>query len=265
MDEPSRLQVHVRLRSLADPSQETAEMTATQHAISIRMNKSTAQGKDSVEETSFTFDGVFDPTATQAEVYATTLRPQVDALLAGRDTLTFACTNSVFKPTRTSPPECDQRMPLADGITNAGKTYTIRGKGDGDELGVLPRALKELFEKIQQRDESSSDPSCAYEVVASFLEVYGNDAFDLLATPEKGARRPTLRLKEERGHFSAEGLTELSLDSFEAASAALETGWQQRQARSIAIFSKMSRAFPKPFQGCPDLACPDLACAPRPT
>ena len=110
--EPGRLQVYVRLRSLGNTAQESSQMLTTQNTISIQTKKTTTQGKDSVEEACFSFDGVFDATATQAEVFEAAMLPQVNGLFAGRDTLTFACECSHAKtcpspapaPAPTSPP-----------------------------------------------------------------------------------------------------------------------------------------------------------------
>ena len=100
---PERLRVYVRVRPLSN-GQEASEMDVTDSAVSLRTVKSTAQGRDSVEEASYSFDGVFDAKATQEQVFERAMLPQVRSLFMGRDTLTFAY-----------------------GITNAGKTYTIQG------------------------------------------------------------------------------------------------------------------------------------------
>ena len=106
---PERLRVFVRVRPLATSNggattEPSSEMLVTDTAVSLRTVKSTAQGRDSVEEASYSFDAVFDTDATQAQVFETAMLPQVRSLFAGRDTLTFAY-----------------------GITNAGKTHTIQG------------------------------------------------------------------------------------------------------------------------------------------
>ena len=206
-----KLRVVVRARPL-QPSEVAADLTLADDAVAVRTVKSTAQGKDSVEEASFFFDRVYRGAASQSDVFDGSMLPQVQALFAGRDTLTFAY-----------------------GITNAGKTYTIQGKGGADEMGCIPRALEATFcalrhhaaKRAAAADGSVASPEpltgaaaslelddkCTYEVKASFLEVYGNDAFDLLATPEPPAaagprpsKRAVLRLKEDRGHVFVEGL-----------------------------------------------------------
>mgnify|MGYP002879611434 CR=1 FL=1 len=120
----------MRVRPLGDPSVEASDTLVSDKSVAIRTVKSTAQGRDSVEENCFSFDSVFDSTATQAQVFESAMLPQVKSLFAGRDTLTFAY-----------------------GITNAGKTYTIQGRGVDEHMGVLPRALEAMFAAIHTHRE----------------------------------------------------------------------------------------------------------------
>ena len=38
---------------------------------------------------------------------------------------------------------------FAYGVTNSGKTYTIQGKHDGQNPGILPRAIDVVFNSIR--------------------------------------------------------------------------------------------------------------------
>lgn len=241
--QPERLQVFVRVRPLSGGGEGSLVSDPSQpNAVVIRTTKSSAQGLSECVEQSFTFDAVFDTTATQQEVFETAMRPQVSGLLAGRDTLTFAY-----------------------GITNAGKTHTVQGGAD-EQRGMLPRALEELFGELAQHAEAVAaraegrpaplltagtglDPACAYEVRASFLEVYGSDAYDLLApTEQRGVhgekKRAVLRLKEDagKGKVFVEGLREVELPDIESAKTALELGWQARQSASNGVNDDSSRS-----------------------
>lgn len=253
---PERLKVWVRARPLAAGT-EASEMHLTDSSVALRTVKSSAQGKVEVEEVSYAFDGVFNAESTQAEVFQSAMLPQVRSLLAGRDTLTFAY-----------------------GITNAGKTHTIQGSESGDGQGAIPRALECIFRALDahkahtaprtgedgaEEDATMSveelaaaglglgalDPQCSYELKASFLEVYGNDAFDLLAPPEartvKDAngkdKRVVLRLKEDKaGQVFVEGLKEVELPDLETARRAVQLGWQQRAIASNSINDVSSRS-----------------------
>ena len=240
-DRADRLKVFVRARPLAN-GEAPADMMLSENAVSIRTTKASAQGRENLEEATFSA-GPCDATSTQEEVFAQTMLPQLRSLVKKHDTLTFAY-----------------------GITNAGKTYTVQGKGDGDEMGLLPRALKVLFGALEQqaqraqdgaakegddaRASSSSaassastaafaaslelDDDCTYEMRASFLEVYGNDAYDLLAPPEPkgpfgmgGYKRKALKVKEGNGQVFVDGLKEVDLPDV-AAQRVLQMGWTNR-------------------------------------
>ncbi|KIH61728.1 kinesin motor domain protein, partial [Ancylostoma duodenale] len=84
---------------------------------------------------------------------------------------------------------------IAYGQTGSGKTHTMRG-GEGDAEGIIPRAVKYLF---QSRDKLS-DLDWAFEFKASFLEVYNEEVYDLLAERKK------LEVKMGTGNTVVNGL-----------------------------------------------------------
>lgn len=227
---PERMRAFVRLRPLSGEAPKSS-ISTTDTDCTISISKASAQGVSSIEEHAFTFDGVFGPEATQTAVYEAVMRPQVTALLEGRDTLTFAY-----------------------GITNAGKTYTVQGKPQPEERGVLPRALASIFEALDILQEDGAtgaaaalDPALRYTVRASFLEVYGSEAHDLLAPAEKagswgaGSRRP-LKIKEANGKVTVEGLKEIELPDLETALGAVQIGWTNRSAASNGLNDLSSRS-----------------------
>uniref|UniRef100_A0A804NJT5 Kinesin motor domain-containing protein n=1 Tax=Zea mays TaxID=4577 RepID=A0A804NJT5_MAIZE len=124
---------------------------------------------------------------------------------------------------------------LAYGQTGTGKTYTMEGTG-GNKLGVVPRAIQELFSR------ASEDGSCAYSFSMSMLEVYLGSLRDLLAAP----RQPLFRRTEckaaacssslsilatKGGAVEVEGLTDVSTPDLKNASQWYRRG---RRARSTA-------------------------------
>jgi kinesin family protein 1 len=48
---------------------------------------------------------------------------------------------------------------IAYGQTGAGKSYTMMGKGEGDNEGIIPRLCKDLFVKITDDDSPESQYS----------------------------------------------------------------------------------------------------------
>lgn len=78
---------------------------------------------------------------------------------------------------------------MAYGQTGSGKTYTM-GTADlnsndsvkddfSSQQGLIPRFVTDLFNNIEDNISSSSQ-SLSYKVKISFLEIYGEDVFDLL-------------------------------------------------------------------------------------
>lgn len=75
---------------------------------------------------------------------------------------------------------------LAYGQTGAGKTYTMMGKGFGEDdtrddhhqRGIQPRVLEYLFENIARIKETDRDIEAL--VKASYFEIYNEQIMDLV-------------------------------------------------------------------------------------
>ncbi|KAL4379847.1 hypothetical protein GQ457_02G036700 [Hibiscus cannabinus] len=106
---------------------------------------------------SFTFNKIFGPSATQAEVFSDT-QPLIRSVLDGFNVCIFAY-----------------------GQTGSGKTHTMSGPKELTEegLGVNYRALGDLFELSKQRKETIS-----YEISVQMLEIYNEQVKDLLAADD---------------------------------------------------------------------------------
>lgn len=102
-------------------------------------------------EHSFEFSGIFQPEMLQAQVFQPVAGPIVDGALLGRS----GCV-------------------MAYGQTGSGKTYSIFGDVDGEERGLLPRAMERLFQGFRQTERSA-----AGDITVSFMEVYMDQVRDL--------------------------------------------------------------------------------------
>ncbi|XP_063163587.1 kinesin-like protein KIF25 [Candoia aspera] len=86
---------------------------------------------------------------------------------------------------------------MAYGQTGSGKTYTMLGPqlensfhfsvDDEAELGIIPRASKEVFRLLSEK------PPGSHWVEVSVVEVYNNEVFDLLAKDNSGRLNGTKR------------------------------------------------------------------------
>ncbi|TYI02861.1 hypothetical protein ES332_A11G297000v1 [Gossypium tomentosum] len=101
---------------------------------------------------------------------------------------------------------------LAYGQTGTGKTFTM----DGTTVhpGIVPRALKELFQQV------SSDKSFSYTFSMSMLEVYMGNLRDLLASKlalraNETVLRCNLNIQTDpKGSVEIEGLTQVEIPDF---------------------------------------------------
>ncbi|KNC24230.1 Kinesin-like protein Nod [Lucilia cuprina] len=119
-----------------------------------------------VNEAVFTFDHVLGPAVTQKEIFDSLIKPLVVNLKLG-----FNCTA------------------LAYGQTGTGKSYTMgldSKSFDGEDVGVIPRCLKEIFSSADLISESEeneqivNNSSTKMEILASFIEIYNEKVYDLL-------------------------------------------------------------------------------------
>ena len=97
---------------------------------------------------------------------------------------------------------------MAYGQTGAGKTFTITGgTANYQERGLSPRCLSHVYREIASR------PEHAFVVRVSYLEIYNEKMYDLLATAEgapEGAGTGSLSISEGAGGtVDIKGLTKM--------------------------------------------------------
>ncbi|KAF4965308.1 hypothetical protein FSARC_6890 [Fusarium sarcochroum] len=140
--------------------------------------------KNEVEEFSFAFNGVYDRSTTQEELFTSEVAPHVKSLFQGYDVTIFAY-----------------------GVTGTGKTHTMRGGMKLADRGVIPRMLSNVFRRGKKIMKDSHGETNV-EVFLSYYEIYNDKVYDLLEPPEK--RTPTgLPLRAEaNGKTVVVGLSE---------------------------------------------------------
>lgn len=111
---------------------------------------------------SFTFDQVFGPNVSQAQVYNQQCKQIIESVFRG------------FNATI-----------LAYGQTGTGKSFTI--SGTRAEPGIIPRAVEDIFAKIYEAKDTQ------FLLRASFLQLYKEQIQDLLDT-----RTKNLRIREQQ-------------------------------------------------------------------
>lgn len=218
------IQVLLRCRPLSDEEQKCnvpKVITCNEHKREVTILQNVANKQ---VDKLFTFDKVFGPKAQQRSIYDQAIFPIVNEVLEG-----FNCT--VF----------------AYGQTGTGKTYTMEGgmrnKG-GDlpaEAGVIPRAVRQIFETLEAQNAD-------YSMKVTFLELYNEEIVDLLA-PEDNTRlsderqkKPISLMEDGKGCVLVRGLEEEAVYSANDIYTLLERGAAKRRTADTLLNKHSSRS-----------------------
>ncbi|CAM8950256.1 unnamed protein product [Rhodiola kirilowii] len=163
MEKQQRIHVTVRARPLSSEDAKTSPWKICGNSISFSNNNSFK----------FDFDRIFGEDCKTDEVYRACTKEIVAGVVRGFNGTVFAY-----------------------GQTNSGKTHTMRGSIS--ELGVIPLAVRDLFDKIHE------DPDREFLLRMSYMEIYNEEINDLLV-PEH--RKLQIHESLERGIYVA-GLRE---------------------------------------------------------
>ncbi|CAG5982742.1 unnamed protein product [Menidia menidia] len=183
-------------------------------------------GKDKA----FTYDFVFDIDSEQQHIYQACVYKLIEGCLEGYNATVFAY-----------------------GQTGSGKTYTM-GTGfdvslSQHEQGIIPRAVHQLFEGIQNRkvraQEAGTQPP-DFKVSAQFLELYNEeilDLFDSARDPESRNRKSNIKIHEDSsGSIYTTGVTSRLVHSEEELLQCLKLGALSRTTASTQMNAQSSRS-----------------------
>uniref|UniRef100_A0A3Q1JJC6 Kinesin motor domain-containing protein n=1 Tax=Anabas testudineus TaxID=64144 RepID=A0A3Q1JJC6_ANATE len=183
-------------------------------------------GKDKA----FTYDFVFDVDSEQHNIYQTCVYKLIEGCFEGYNATVFAY-----------------------GQTGSGKTYTM-GTGfnvtlSQQEQGIIPRAVHQLFEGIQNRrvraQETGAHPP-EFKVSAQFLELYNEEVLDLFdgaRDPESRSRKSNIKIHEDSsGSIYTTGVTSRLVHSEEELLQCLKLGALSRTTASTQMNAQSSRS-----------------------
>ena len=157
----------------------------------------------------FTFDSVFGEHASQEQVYTDVARPVVQHALEG--------INATI---------------LAYGQTSSGKTYTM--DGHADSLGIIPRAIHEIFAHISLRQ----GPRTKFLVRASYAQVHNEVVSDLIR-PDR--THLSIREDERKGVY-VEGLSEWIVRTPDEILSLMAAGARARSTAATLLNEQSSRS-----------------------
>ncbi|GBG31418.1 Kinesin-like protein KIN-4A [Hondaea fermentalgiana] len=215
MSESTNIRVAVRIRPLL--SKEKLER-CSECVRPLSESELVMMGK----EKQFTFDQVFGQTSHQHEIYAKNVSPLVRTLFDGYNATV-----------------------LAYGQTGSGKTYTMGTSTDSlvddddSKLGVIPRAMSEIFDIIEEK--KAANPGAEFYLRVQFLEIYGEDIRDLL-DPAGSSEGKVVSVRESEKGMEVCGAVEESVKSTAAMYEALERGSLCRTTGSTEMNVHSSRS-----------------------
>ncbi|OTF79817.1 kinesin-like protein KIF11-like protein, partial [Euroglyphus maynei] len=163
---------------------------------------------------------VFDCKAEQFKVYRSVVEPLVEQVIEG-----YNCT--VF----------------AYGQTGTGKTYTMVGDHSGTESsweddplsGIIPRAIDQLLDELQHQNTE-------YTIGVSFLELYNEEAYDLLSPLSDTTKLRIYNDSERKGSVIIAGLVEMMVKTKAEIYEILEKGSLKRQTAPTLMNACSSRS-----------------------
>ncbi|XP_054794104.1 kinesin-like protein KIN-7N isoform X2 [Prosopis cineraria] len=156
---------------------------------------------------SYAFDHIFDERSTNASVYDLLTKDIIDAAVEGFNGTAFAY-----------------------GQTSSGKTYTMNGSQR--DPGIIPRAVEDIFRKIQMV------PDREFLIRVSYMEIYNEEINDLLVVENQ-----KLQVHEslERGIFVA-GLREEIVNNAEQVLNLIKAGEVNRHFGETNMNARSSRS-----------------------
>eukprot|EP01038_Epipyxis_sp_PR26KG_P009810 gene9810-13201_t len=217
----SSVRVGVRVRPLLSKEQQ-------QNTTISAFNKSDDNQNSSLtfKGLNYNFDHVFGSDLSQYQLYSETAAPMLKGFLEGYNVTI-----------------------MAYGQTGSGKTYTM-GTSDFNEVGIenqglIPRFVADLFENLNSL--GNDNERLSYKAKISFLEIYGEEIYDLIGSNSTRNSRDDRALslpvrEDENGKVFVQGQTEIEVLSPESALELLCIGTRNRITASTAMNSESSRS-----------------------
>eukprot|EP00887_Chlorella_sp_A99_P000452 scaffold17.g452.t1 len=181
-----------------------------------------AAGGKEVQTHSFGFDRVFGPGASQAEVFEE-ISALVQSSLDGYKVCIFAYGQA--------------SEGRGGGVTGSGKTHTMMGKPEPNDLGVIPRAMDQVF----ATSAALGQQGWRYEMRAAMMEVYNEELRDLLGKgPPAGKKHQVSH--DDKGNTSVSYLELVDVSTPDAVRGLLDRAMRQRSVAATAMNEQSSRS-----------------------
>ena len=178
----------------------------------------------------FKFNGIFEPNATQEEIFKTIGPKIIDTSLEGYNSTLFCY-----------------------GQTGSGKTYTMCGKNNSNinskdyincDKGIIPRLILSFFNKIKEKKNTNLTKS--YSIYISYIEIYNENAYDLFDkshynTPLENWKK-IIVYEDNYGNLIMKNMSMIKVENENQALDLLETGNYIRHVSSTSMNMASSRS-----------------------
>lgn len=228
------IQVAVRIRPVPE-SEAPPQQTLNQFQIISSDQLVVKSCNNDVK--SFTFDHLFDESATQTDIYEP-VKPFIyrffdgfnQSILAyGQVSLDLGTDSYIVK-------------------TSSGKTFTmglsnelLSSSGAKEHEGIVPRAVADIFKKLQENASTVLETS----ITVSFIEIYNEELTDLLdkaSTQKSFLPKPKPLIREENGNIFVSNLIEEKVSCAEDVLKVLGRGAAARSTGSTDMNATSSRS-----------------------
>lgn len=159
------------------------------------------------KKSSFSFDKVFGPSASQQEIFSE-ISGLIQSCLDGYNVCVFAY-----------------------GQTGSGKTHTM--EGSLDDIGVIPRALHQIFTSTR----SLSEKGWEFTLETCYLEIYNETLRDLLSSEQS-----KLDIRHSGSKTVVSGATLIAVDSEDQVDVVLKTAASNRAVAATQCNERSSRS-----------------------
>ncbi|CAO3686810.1 unnamed protein product [Umbelopsis vinacea] len=217
------IRVFCRIRPVLDAERKTAVSTTDmaypgkeKNQLELIDTSTTSNGTTTSKSYPFTFDRVFQPTATQNDCFEE-ISHLVQSALDGYNVCIFAY-----------------------GQTGSGKTYTmegIRGASE-EESGMIPKTVRQIYKTA----EKLKSKNWTYEMEGQFLQIYNETIHDLLGNPTDFGKLKHEIKHEKNGNTIVTDMTTVLLDSPAKVTNLLKKASQNRAVGATNINERSSRS-----------------------
>jgi kinesin family protein C1 len=124
------------------------------------------------------------------------------------------------------------------GQTGSGKTHTMLGAGEGDQRGIIPRAVQKVLEHAEQLSKKGYE----YTMEASYVEIYNEQVRDLLKPGADHDEKHKIVSAPEGGCPTVSGVEREPVRSVDAAAGLVRRAAAARAVEATQMNAQSSRS-----------------------